>query len=270
MRNSTKVILAAAMVAAMAAAGTVADGEGFTVYAIGAGGGGWVLSNATEAYFFIKMDERGYVWTGLEYPWFLIRRYIIGGFAGAEIPTERRAYLTVLRVTASATERHVLKLDREEPGPGSDPGDYTPLEGRVYGYCPMASGSSKQDGPKVGKYPDDGLCWWAGDHFEDATEEEKQRLHGVERLTKQNFENDESGWSRRSFGSEGPDQKVRIDVGDKFRMLATKVDIPGTHNRTLAVDLFRPGKPSERILELKVLEENVSRADYDRVFGRTK
>jgi hypothetical protein len=85
----------------------------------------------------------------------------------------------VIRVTPSAVERHVLKLDEREPWTG--PGWYTPKRGHIYENYPAL----------------EGLCFWAGDHFEPATQEERRGFNGVDGLTEKDFD---SGWSSRAFG----------------------------------------------------------------------
>ena len=272
MRNATKIIIAATILATVTAATILAAAAGGSgrIYAISGESGGYLLWNASEAYFFMKVDDLGYSWSSFQYPWVLFKRYIIGGFAVVEVPSDRRAYLAVMRATASGVERHVLKLDRVDRGPGSDPGRFTPLEGRIFAFCPTVIGHFMQNGQKVGKDMDDGLCWWAGDHFEKATQEEQQRLNGIKRLTKSDFENDESGWSRRSFGAGPVDRKFTIDVTDNFQISVNNVAVQGTENGTVLIDLLRPGKAPERVGDFHMYQGRVSEAEYQRVFDGSK
>src|SRR5271165_6760333 len=180
----------------------------FRTYAIIGGSGGDVMWNPSEAYIFMFVSNLGYTANGLVYPWVLFKKYILGGFAALEDPTDQRAYLVVIRATSSGVERHVVKLaDRMNGGPGRDPSEFTPLEGRIYAYCPWVGGHFIQDGHWVGNDMDHGLCWWTNDHFKKATDEERRRLHGIQRLTKGALENDENGWSRLAFGAGPPYRK---------------------------------------------------------------
>jgi hypothetical protein len=169
-------------------------------------------------------------------------------------------------VTAAGIERHRLELDRSEKGgPGSDSSKYTPIGGRIYAYCPKLGGSFMQDGHLVGKDMDDGLCWWAGDHFEKATEEEKRRLNGISRLTSTDFENNEQGWSRRGFGAGPGSPPFTINVDSKFQISATNVG-RGTDAGSVSIDLLRPGKAPERIGTFEARRRWVSKGEYRHAF----
>ncbi len=177
MFTKTRAILVIVLFAALVA------GASYRAYEISGGSGGWVLWDANEAYFFIQVSDLGYNWSGFQYPWILFKRYVIGGFAAAEFPTDQRAYLVVLRITASGLERHVLKLaSRFDGTPATDADRFTPIEGWIYASCPWLIGHFMQDGQMVAK--DDDLCWWAGDHFQKATDEERQRLGDFNALTR--------------------------------------------------------------------------------------
>ncbi len=211
MRTRTKAAIAIFIVVAGVLAAS------FRIYAIIGGSGGYVLWNASEAHLFIEVSNLGYSANGLQYPWILFKKYVIGGFGVVESPTDQRAYLVVIRARSSGVERHIRVLaDRLNGGPGSDPDRFTPLEGHIYASCPWLIGHFLQDGHLVGKDMDDGLCRWADDRFEKATEEDKRRLGGISRLTKVDFENDDSGWSRREFGAGPAERKFTIQVGDRF------------------------------------------------------
>jgi hypothetical protein len=80
-------------------------------------------------------------------------------------PDDQRISVTVIRITESAVERHVV--DVADTGPGSGPGFYTPIEGQIYANYPDLGGLSK----------------WAGDHFVAATDEERKRLSNIDHLT---------------------------------------------------------------------------------------
>jgi hypothetical protein len=233
------------------------------IYEISGGSGGSVLWNTSEAYFLVEVSDLGYRATGLEYPWLLLKRYLIGGFAAAEIPVDQRAYLVVIRITASGVERHTLNLaNRLDGGPGGDPSQFTPLNGRIYASCPSLIGHFIQnDGQIVAK--DDSLCWWSVDHFEKATQEEQSTLQGL--LTKADFEQDKSGWSRRTFGATSRDLKFTLDVGDKFRLSVNNV-ARRFQDATVSIAVVRPQKPAETIGTFEAHQGRVSSGIYRHAF----
>jgi hypothetical protein len=69
------------------------------------------------------------------------------------IPDNHTGSLTVIRVTPSAVEQHVLKLE------GNTPDFFTPVGEAIYANC------------------QGNLCKWEGDHFENATQD------GIERYS---------------------------------------------------------------------------------------
>jgi len=136
---------------AIAIVAVVALAAVLNLYAASEGAGGFAIWNRTEAYFFIQVGRRGYYVAYLEYPWILVKEKYL---RIPTFPSESRAFLVVIRVTSSGLERHIVKLaDRADGGAGGDPSKYTPLNGQIYADC----------------LPLDGLCRWAGDHFEKAT-----------------------------------------------------------------------------------------------------
>jgi hypothetical protein len=233
-------------------------------YAISGGSSGCVLWNSNEAYLFMEVSDLGFHPTGVRVPWVWLKQHVIGGFAAYEPPVNQRAHLLVMRVTSSGVERHTVKLaDRLDGGPGSDPYRFTPMEERVYASCPWMIGTFLQDGHLVGKEVGDGLCTWAGDHFEKASEDERRRLKGISRLTDADFERNENGWSRRSFGARSG--SFAISAGGKFRLLVTSV-AKGTEKSAVTVDFLRPGEMPQRLGTYEAQEGRVSKVEYERTF----
>ena len=266
MGNKTKatlaILAAAAVIAPVALTATASN----RVYEISGGSGGDLIWHRTEAYFFIEVSDLGYSWSRSEYLWVLFKRHVVGGFAVAEFPTDGRAYLDVLRVSSTGVERYVLKLaSRFKGGPGTDPARFTPMEDHVFASCPWLIGHFTQNGQTVAKGMDDGLCRWEGDHFEKATEEEKNRLAGIHRLTTEDFRGDENGWSRIAFGAEHADRKFTIDVGGDFQ-IAVKNVARDQENSTVTIDLIRSGKAAERLATFQSRFGQVSQTEYDRTF----
>jgi hypothetical protein len=72
----------------------------------------------------------------LGYLWILFKEHVVGGFAGAVIPDDGRAFLVVIHVTAFGLERHSLKVaDFVTDDPGPTFSKYAPLEGRIDVTC---------------------------------------------------------------------------------------------------------------------------------------
>lgn len=256
-----------AMIAVAILVGLAATGSS-RIYAISEGSGGFALWNASEAYFFVEVNYRGYNASGLQLPWIFFKGFIIGGLAAAEFPKDALAYLDVIRVNSSGAERHVLKLaDRADGGAGSDPKKFTPLEGRIYASCPLLIGHFTQFGHEVANSPNDGLCWWAGDHFEKATQEEGRRLGGIQRLSDTDFENDENGWSRRVFVAERPGRKFTAIFGEKLRLSMTD-GAKGIEAGAVSIELVLPGKAPERIADFESRDGVVTKSRYERTFRR--
>lgn len=169
MRNRMKAMIAVAILAAAIAS--------WKIYFLREYTHGDVLWNASEAYLFMGVSREGLHVSCLRYPWVFVQGYL----GAAESPDDGHGSLIVIRVTSSGVEHHVLKL--EDRTPGSGPGFITPLDGRIYANYPALGG----------------LCRWAGDHFERATQEERRRLDGISRLTVLDIDNGENGWSKRGF-----------------------------------------------------------------------
>lgn len=165
----------------------------FNAYFVRRDLGGDVLWNTKEAYFFIGRDTRGYHVKWLGYP-----LVVLGEMLGRiELPDDDRGAIYVMRVTSAGVERHVLELPDRRPGSG--PSMFTPLDGRIW-----------VNWPTIG-----GLCWWAGDHFEPATPEERTRLDGLNHLTNGAYRN-KGGWSKDGVWA---GYAPAITVGDEFQLV---------------------------------------------------
>ncbi len=164
----------------------------FNAYFIRRDVGGWALWNAKEAYFFIASDTAGYHVKWAAYP-----LAVLGQMLGRiESPDDDRGEMYIMRVTSAGVERHVLDLPDRRPASG--PSDFTPLDGRIW-----------LNWPTIG-----GLCWWAGDHFEPATPEERQRLDGLNHLRNDAYSN-QAGWS--AYGLSALHGRA-ITVGDEVEL----------------------------------------------------
>lgn len=228
------------------------------IYLIREDSGGDVLWNANEAYLFIGVARRGANVSYLEYPWMLFREYV----GGVPAPNNERGSVTVIHVGPSGVEQNVVEV--ADASPGSGPGEYTPFEGRIYANC-----------PEIG-----GLCRWAGNHFELATEDESKRLvsssfPGVEAwsnrvfgLTSRPFDN-VAGWSKHGIGA-GPANvcaRFSADVGGQFTLSEKSAPVDHTGYAAVSVYIQRPGQAPERIWYLDGHPRRISRAEYQRVFA---
>jgi hypothetical protein len=200
---------------------------------------GTALWNSEGATFFVWEGSSGHKVRHWRLPWFILKE-ILGAVEDAD---DYESSLTVIHVTPLGVVSHALKLPD-----GSGPGSYTPFEGRIYASFPY-------------------LCWWAGDHFEAATEEEKRRLNDVYSLTRNDYDGHD-GWSRRSFVAAPPGHEFSIDVGAKFQILVKDVAEDGTKSAYVSIDLLRPGRPSERVATFRARTGRISGAEYKRMFGQ--
>ena len=219
----------------------------FNVYVDLEQSGAIALWNNDELHLFIGTSSLGHRVNLFRYPWFLLKNRL----GGVEDADDRQGWLEIIAVTASGTQHHVLKVDYREPGMGPDL--YTPIDGSIYA-----------NDPELG-----GLCRWAGDHFEPATAEERQRLDGIEHLTGKDIDHSENGWSKHSFAV-GPgdiDDTFTIEVGNKFRILLSDI-ASGIGGRSFSIDLVRPGHPRERLWTRDLHWGMVSKAQYKHVFHR--
>ena len=214
--------------------------------------GGFLIWNRSDAYLFVKVDRRGYSVSLLEFPFSVLEKLL----RVPVIPSETREFLLVLRVTESEVEHHTVKLaDVLKESPGADPSKYTPVGDHIFANCPALGG----------------LCRWGGDRFEPATEQERsaimpQRFGPGSRLTTEDFYNDSSGWSRRSFAVGSGDHTLIAEVDDKFRVVLSNAEPKGTKNGITSVVLQRPGRPAEEIASFKAYDGTLSREQYLRDF----
>jgi hypothetical protein len=192
--------------------------------------------NGKEAYFFINRTHFGYHVKWIGYPLWGIGRWL--GYI--EPPDDVRATQYVIRVVSSHVERHVLELT---DGIGADM--LTPIEGRIWANC-----------PKIG-----GLCWWAGDHFEPASQEERHRLDGISHLGA-DLNADESGWSR---GMVMPGRSVAISLDDNSEISAYGEESIGL----FSIEMRKQGSEPSSIFSLATRSGLVSRGEYKHAFQVT-
>src|SRR5258705_12455079 len=147
--------------------------------------GGQVLSNTGEAYLFVSVARRGYRVRVVDYPWLALRTWL----NAPPFPSDQRVFFTVIRVTPSGIERHEQNAVE---GTADKPDFFTPIGGAIYANC--------QGTP----------CKWVGDRFEKVTQEEQEKLDGINHLAA-DIDTTINGWSKR--GVRAPSGDVQFSIG---------------------------------------------------------
>ena len=213
------------------------------IYIIRDDSGADLLWSSNEAYLFTGVARRGFRISYLEYPWVVLKELLYG----VRQPDDQRTSLTVLHITVSGVERHVVEASDEEQA--NTPDLYTPFEGNIYANY---HGSLQK---------------WTGNKFEPATAEEQRRLDGTNRLVATDIEKDAAGWSKRGFAQAVSDYEFAVDVAGKFTVHVTNKRL-GRSAGVLSVTLVRPGQPVEDIWHVDGRPSTVSKTEYERVFRR--
>jgi hypothetical protein len=231
---------AAVIVAAILAAGTL------KINLSRVDSGGNVLWNANEAYLFIATFSHGVRVTYLEYSWMILKEYL----GGIRAPDNNLSSLTVIRVTPSTVERY--NVDQKDGTPGSGPNLYTPFEHQIYANCPALGG----------------LCRWAGNRFEPASEEDRLRLNGTSRLRATNYANVD-GWSEAAIGA-GPENifaRFATEIGGRFAIFEEVEPIAHSGYAAVSIYVQRPGEARTKIWYLDGHPRTINRTEYEHVFG---
>ena len=219
----------------------------FYVYFLREGASGDVLWDSTEAYFFIGFSRRGLEVNYVRYPWFSF----VEGFGAVESPDDDCGFLLVIHVTSNGVEDHVIQLKNRIPGSG--PNGYAVYSGQIYASFPAIGGPSR----------------WDSDHFTPATGPEQLELLRLGGLSQQDFQN-RQGWSKRGFSAGPVAYNETIHVGNKFNLTMHNFATRQNGRGTLIIDVMRPGKGPERILERSIRWEKVNRAEYAKSFSNCK
>ena len=231
-----KIIIAVVLIVTVIAASAFLQ-----MYYIREDSGGQLLWSADEAYLFMGETRRGFHLSYLEYPWEMLKECL----HAPAFPSENRASLTVIRVTANAVERHVLDV---EVGGGA-PNLFTPIGRTIYANCKGT------------------LCKWSGAHFEPATEEEQRRLDDTNHLSAIDIEN-VNGWSKRGVGATAGDNHFSVEPGKLFTLSVKQGNIYKSANDSASVDLLRPGQAPEKLWYVDGYPHRVSKSEYEQTFGK--
>jgi hypothetical protein len=204
--------------------------------------GATVYSKGDEAYLFLGSGHTGYRFSYLKYPLVVLGEY----FNSPPSPSDQRAISTVMRVTPSGVERHVIDYDQQ----GGNAVDLlTPFDDGFYGMC---SGGI--------------LCKWTQRGFEPATEAEQRRHDGTNGLFRGNFNNQRiNGWFVREI-RRTPGDHFEVQVGDKLVIAAKNQATDHGEHEWISVDLLRAGKPPERLYDVNGTPRRVSQTEYERSF----
>ncbi len=240
MRNKLKLIVLVAVL--VIGVGVLVFGK---TYFIRDDSGGDLIWDGSEAFLFVDVRHRGFQMGYLEYPWVVLKELLYG----VRGPDAQRTSVTVVHITASGVDRHVVEaLDEEQ---ANTPDLYTPFEGSVYANY---HGS---------------LCKWTGSRFETATAEEQRRFDGTNRLAATDIEKDAAGWSKRGFGEDSnADYEFAVDVGGKFTLHVTDKRAGRSGRAVVSVTLARPGQPVEDVWRVDGRPRRVSKTEYRIAFKR--
>jgi hypothetical protein len=209
----------------------VADGAGATLY--------W---RADDAYLFVGASSSGYHFRYLDYPMVALR-----GYFNASLPADdNHVSGTVIHVTPFVVERYQLDYGKDS---ATTPDFLTPFDDGFYAMC-------------TGQV----LCKWIGKHFEPATEEQRLRHDGTNRL----FHGDMSGqiingWSVREV-RRSPDDHFEIPIGNAYAIHAEN-HAKDVRYPWVSVDLLRPGKSPESLYNVNGTPRRVNRTEYEKLFG---
>ena len=142
---------------------------------------------------FCRTHTLGYRVKWIGYP----LEYGLATLGYVEHPNDEGVSFLVIHVNSSGVERHALDLADFRQGGG--PIQFAPRVGRIWA-----------NWPKLG-----GLCWWAGDHFQPASQEEQRAFNGIAGLTEKDFD---AGWQKDGIAADG-ERKITIRVGKEFELL---------------------------------------------------
>jgi hypothetical protein len=236
-RRATAFTLVALFVAGIAASTCL------RLYIMRDDGGGQILWNENEAYLFLSMAHRGFKMNYAEYAWVSFKQY----FGGMPFPNDQHVFITVIRITPSGIERHLVDTLSADPGAG--PQRFTPLKGTIYANC------------------DGILCKWTGEGFASATVVEQRDLGGIANLSATDFRN-VNGWSKVSVGKASVGHEVSIEMNNHSTLVVRNRSTDRDAYPSASIDLLRKGQPDEQVWHIDGHPHRVSRAKYDETFRK--
>lgn len=208
--------------------------------------GGTLFWKGEEAYLFLGTGHLGYRISYLKYPFVVIGQYFYVPAYTDDVSDSS----VVIRITPSTVERHAVDY-----GYGWDihvPAFLTPFDDGIYAMCQGAI-----------------LCKWTGNAFEPATEEERHRLDGINRLIRADMNNQAvNGWHVRTTGTIGPGGHLEIPLGEGGTI---SVDNLGTNRpleQWIVIKLLRPNQPPETLYDVNGNQRRVGKKEYESAIRR--
>jgi hypothetical protein len=201
---------------------------------------GQLLWKGDKAYLFAMVARRGRSVKVISFPWEVLGEWLN---APAAAPIEEHAFLVVIRVTPSGVERYPQK------GVGNTaelPTFFTPIGETIYALCRGT------------------LCKWVGDHFEDASVEEQNKLGGISQLKA--FDGPINGWSKLGVGSVVGDFHYAVDLGNNTRLRIQQGNVNRSMTDSATLYLDRSGQPSQQLWHIDGTPRLVSRWKYKQSF----
>lgn len=208
------------------------------VYTIREDGGADLLWDKSEGYLFVYENYRGFRISYLAYPWVVFKQYL----NAPPDPDDEYVSAAVFHITSAGIERYSLDL----PAASLE----TPFEGQIYANC---NGS---------------LCKWAGAHFEPASEEERRKLDGLNRLAPNDIDDGPDGWSKRRIGLALHDYQFSVGIGKVAKLDVDVTNAERAAYSRMSVVLLRPGQSPEKVWYRDGYPRRVSKAEYDQLFHR--
>jgi len=239
MRSRKKLPVALAVIAAFSACAIYADV--FHIYTLRDDNGGTILWNSTEAYLFMSEVQRGYRQSWPAYGVAALFEW----FNAPSPPSDQHILLTVIHVTPTALERHVVNV---EGGTANVPAFLTPIEGDIYANCGGI------------------LCRWAGDRFENASEDEERRIGGIYKLAG-DVDQSINGWSERGVGKVAGDSQFSVQIGKNTTLKVHQGDVYRSVTDSPTVELYRAGKPTQDLWRVNGDPHRVGKREYDRALA---
>lgn len=208
------------------------------VFYISDGGTGTLLWNGDTAYLFLDIGSFGYRLTYLQY----MRQTVKELLGVGREPSDKRYSNIVFTINHGNVLRYVLN------------------DTRFSGYYVITGNILSGD-------LNTGILWkWNENHFERATAEDQRNLTqaGVSGMPGPNYD-DVDGWHERiNIFSHKGDYQYAVNLNERTLSLRTRRE----RVDDLSVDLVRPDGTNETIWHLDGHPRKVSKAEYERVFGR--
>ena len=234
MRKKTQAIIAIGVVAVVVLVFVATS----TLYYLRDDNGGQMLWNANEAYLFMGVARRGFRVRSPDYPWIALMEW----FNAPASPSDQRVFLTVIHVTQSGVERHLGQLVKQT---ADSPMFFTPIDQTIYADC------------------QGNLCKWVGDHFDNATHEEQQKLD-IHHLPP-DIDGPINGWSKRGVGDVAGDFQFAVEIGQGVTVRVRQGNI--YKSTTATVDLERVGEPTQHLWHVNGQPRRVSKREYEQTLS---